>query len=87
MEVELDDFYFGPTVIEATPGHSFTVELFNEGDVPHTFTSESLGVDLVVEPGQRAELGINAPSAVGTVEFFCRFHKSGQNMVGALTVA
>ncbi len=45
MELELDNFYFGPTVVEATPGQTFKVELFNEGGAPHTFTIDSLSID------------------------------------------
>ena len=87
MEVELDNFYFGPNVIEATPGQSFKVELKNEGSAPHTFTIDSLGVDVTVAPGQTGEATVTAPAAAGTVQFYCRFHKSSKNMQGALVVA
>src|SRR6476646_10028729 len=36
-EVELDDFYFKPTVLEGTPGQKVTLELKNEGKTEHTF--------------------------------------------------
>jgi plastocyanin len=87
MELELDDFYFGPTVVEATPGQTFKVELFNEGGAPHTFTIDSLGIDVQLAPEQRMEISITAPSAAGTVDFYCRFHRSSSQMQGALLVA
>lgn len=87
MELELDDFYFGPTVVEATPGQSFKVELFNEGGAPHTFTVDSLNIDEQLAPGDRKEITVNAPAAAGTVPFYCKFHRSSANMQGALLVA
>jgi plastocyanin len=87
LEVELDDFYFGPTVIKATPGQVFKVEVFNEGAAPHTFTIDSLNVDQQVAPDERKEISITAPAAAGEVAFYCRFHRSSGNMQGVLLVA
>ena len=87
MELELDNFYFGPTVIEATPGQTFKVELFNEGGAPHTFTVDSLGIDVTLAPEERKEVSITAPSAAGTVPFYCKFHQTSSKMQGALVVA
>jgi plastocyanin len=87
MEVELDNFYFGPTVIEATPGQSFKVNLFNEGSAPHTFTVDSLNVDERLEPEQRREITVTAPTTAGTVTFYCSLHQTSQNMQGVLVVA
>ncbi|MEA2715972.1 MAG: hypothetical protein QOI99_289 [Actinomycetota bacterium] len=87
MEVELDNFYFGPTVIQATPGQTFKVDVANDGSAPHTFTIDSLNIDVQVAPGAKSEVTITAPSAAGTVQFYCRFHQSTANMQGALVVA
>jgi plastocyanin len=87
MEVELDNFYFGPNVIEATPGQTFKVELVNEGEASHTFTIDSLGIDVTLAPEAKMEVSITAPSAAGTVPFYCRFHQASSNMQGALVVA
>jgi plastocyanin len=51
IEVELDDFYFEPTVLEGEAGQALTVTMFNEGDAPHTFTIDELDVDEELEPG------------------------------------
>ena len=84
MEVELDDFYFGPTYIKATAGQQFTVELFNEGAASHTFTIDSLTIDQQFAPDDRKSVSITAPAS-GTLEFYCRFHK-GRGMQGAIFV-
>ena len=87
MEVELDNFYFGPTVIEATAGQTFKVELFNEGGAPHTFTIDSLDVDVTLAPEERMEVTITAPGTAGTVAFYCKFHQTSSKMQGVLVVA
>src|SRR5215218_3753132 len=55
-EVELDDFYFEPTVLEGTPGQEVTLELKNEGKVEHSFTVDSQGIDKDIEPGDEGEV-------------------------------
>jgi len=85
MEIELDDFYFAPTYIRATAGQRVTVELHNEGQAPHTFTSNGLGnIDEQLAPGARKTITITA-SAGGAAVFYCRFHQS-QGMQGAVIV-
>jgi plastocyanin len=85
IELELDDFYFAPTVLQGEAGQTLTLEAFNEGDQAHTFTSEELGVDEEVEPGGETTLDVTFPGS-GRVVFICRFH-DGQGMRGALEVA
>jgi plastocyanin len=81
---ELDDFYFEPTVLQGEAGQTLTLEAENEGEVAHTFTSEELGVDQEVGPGEEAEIEVTFPDS-GQVVFECRFHGS-QGMRGALEV-
>jgi plastocyanin len=83
-EVELDDYYFEPTVLEGKPGEKVTLELKNEGKTQHTFTIDSQGVDQQVAPGEEAEVDVTIPKS-GAVSFYCKFHK-GSGMAGALTV-
>ncbi len=84
MEVELDDFYFGPTFIKATAGQQFTVELFNEGTASHTFTIDGAGIDQQFAPEDKKTVSLTAPTG-GVLEFYCRFHK-GRGMQGAIFV-
>lgn len=81
LELELDDNYFGPTFVKGSPGGSVTVELVNEGSATHTFTSDALGADEEIGPGDEASVTVTLPDE-GAVEFHCRFHEA-QGMKGA----
>jgi plastocyanin len=81
LELELDDNYFAPTFARGTPGEEVTVELVNEGDATHTFTSDALGVDEELSGGDSSSVTITLPEE-GAVEFHCRFHGE-QGMKGA----
>lgn len=81
IEIELDDFYFEPTFLKGTPGATVHLELANEGDAAHTFTSDALGVDEEIAPGATAEIDVTLPME-GAVQFHCDFH-DGMGMQGA----
>jgi plastocyanin len=81
IDVELDDFYFGPSFIKAKPGQTLTLKLKNDGTKAHTFTSAALKVDETLQPGQSVEKPVTLPSS-GATEFHCSFHQ-GQGMQGA----
>jgi plastocyanin len=83
-EVELDDFYFKPTVLEGKAGEKVKLELKNEGTVEHSFTVESQGIDKDLEPGDEGEVTVTIPKS-GAISFFCKYHKS-EGMAGALAV-
>jgi plastocyanin len=83
--VEMDDeFYFEPTVLKGTAGQTLTIELENEGSLPHNFTLEAQSLDQDVQPGQKGSVMVTFPQS-GIVEFFCRFHR-GSGMIGELSV-
>ena len=81
VEMAMLDFAFDPTFVQASSGTSVTVEVSNEGDVAHTFTSDQLGVDVVLNPGEQGQAEVELPSD-GPVEFVCTFHEA-QGMRGA----
>jgi plastocyanin len=81
VEMEADDFYFEPTFLKVKPGQKVTVELENEGNATHTFTSPALDVNEEIDPGAKATVEVTVP-ANGRADFFCRFHRS-QGMQGA----
>jgi plastocyanin len=85
VEVELDDDYFEPTILEGEPGQKVTLELMNEGNNSHTLTISDQGVDQEVQPGDEAEVDVTFPES-GQLAFVCRFHESN-GMVGALEVS
>jgi plastocyanin len=81
-KVELDDYYFEPTVLQGKAGEKVNLELENEGKVDHTFTIDSEGIDKNLAPGEEAEVTVTIPKS-GVVSFYCRFHKSS-GMAGGL---
>jgi plastocyanin len=81
LELELDDNYFAPTFVRGAPGEQVTVELVNEGNATHTFTSDSLGVDEELSGGDSSSVSVTLPEE-GAVAFHCRFHEA-QGMKGA----
>jgi plastocyanin len=83
-EVELDDYYFEPTVIEGKAGQKVTLELKNEGQETHSFTLGSQGIDQTIGPGEDAKVTVTIPPS-GAISFYCKFHKS-EGMAGALAV-
>ena len=83
-EVELDDFYFKPTVLQGKPGEQVKLELKNESKVEHTFTIDSQGIDQDLQPGDETEVMVTIPKS-GAISFYCKFHKSS-GMAGALAV-
>lgn len=83
-EVELDDYYFEPTVIQGKAGQKVTLELKNEGKVEHSFVIDSQNIDKTIQPGEDAKVTVTIPAS-GAVSFYCKFHKS-EGMAGALAV-
>jgi len=84
FELELDDFYFGPTVLEGEAGQTLTLTLHNEGEAPHTLTIDG-AVDEELEPeAEGVTVDVTYPDT-GALAFYCRFHR-GQGMLGALSV-
>jgi plastocyanin len=82
-EVELDDFYFEPTVIKGSAGAQITLELSNEGSALHNFTLQDQNIDQDVQAGAKEEVTVTFPQS-GFLEFFCKYHKA-LGMVGELT--
>jgi plastocyanin len=82
MELELDNFYFQPTFIKVAPGQKLTLEIKNEGSVPHTFTAPSLNIDKELQPDTKMDVTVTMPMS-GNVPFYCRFHKDN-GMQGAI---
>lgn len=84
LEMELDNFYFEPTFVEAPGGSTVSVELTNEGEAAHTFTIDSLNIDQELQPGESRTVEVELPEE-GQLVFYCRFH-DGQGMKGAFNV-
>jgi plastocyanin len=83
--VELDDFYFEPTVITGQAGQQVKLELENEGDNTHNFSIDDQGIDQDISSGKKATVTVTLPQS-GFVEFYCKFHRT-QGMAGELKAA
>jgi plastocyanin len=84
-QLEASNFAFQPTELSIDPGASTTVEFTNDDNVEHSFTSDDLGIDEVVEGGDSATITLDAPDKDGTHEFHCKFHSqmTGKIVVGS----
>lgn len=85
LDLELDDFYFEPTVIDGTAGETLTLHLENEGSTEHNFSVKDQGIDQDVEDGGKADVTVTFPDS-GTLVFFCKYHQD-MGMRGALEIA
>ncbi|MGW5362888.1 cupredoxin domain-containing protein [Actinopolymorpha pittospori] len=83
--VELEDFYFTPTVLRGRPGQRMTLIVENESQTPHTFTTSDKQLDVQLQPGGIARLAIRFPRS-GNMSFFSTGHER-QGMAGGLTVS
>lgn len=81
LELEQDDFYFGPTFVKAKSGQKIEVEIENEGKATHTFTIDELSIDETLKPGEKKAVDVTIPKG-GTFVYYCRFHR-GRGMQGA----
>jgi len=84
VNVEMNDYYFAPTIIKATAGQKLTLKLSNHGTVKHNFTIASQGISLDVPPRKTASVQVTLPSS-GLIAFSCKYHKA-LGMAGELLV-
>jgi plastocyanin len=85
LEMEADDFYFGPTFIKGPAGAKVTLELHNEGKAKHTFTIDDQKIDQQLDPDAKADVSVTLPAS-GVLVYYCQFHQN-QGMQGALFTA
>ena len=75
------DNSFEPSELEVPSSGEVTVEFTNDGDNPHTFSSEEGGFDSgTVQGGESKTVTFDAPS--GEISFLCNIH--GQAMSGTI---
>ena len=78
-------YYFNPTILQGSAGQSITLNIKNDGSVPHNFSITSMNVNITLQPGASQEVKVTFPQT-GTVEYFCSFHHA-LGMAGELSVA
>jgi plastocyanin len=71
--VEAHDFRFEVQGALPEPGEDVTVRLVNQGEAPHTFSSEDVDLNVEADPGGEGEGTFTVPDG-GTVAFQCDIH-------------
>ena len=84
FEIDQANFSFTHSTIDGSAGQKITFTIKNMGSVPHTFTIDSMNIDVTVPPGSETTVDVTFPTS-GTVDFYCKFHKS-MGMTGTLEV-
>ena len=74
LDMDLGDFYFDPTFVQAAPGTTVTVRLANTGKAPHSFTIDRPKIDVTVSAGGTGMATFQMPKS-GTLAFYCTFHR------------
>ncbi|MEA2460866.1 MAG: hypothetical protein QOH90_1043 [Actinomycetota bacterium] len=85
VTVVATDFQFDTTTLNLEPGEEIDLTFQNDGESPHTFTSDDIeGADLSADPGNSASGTFTAPTEAGTYEFHCSIHPT--QMTGEIVV-
>jgi plastocyanin len=84
FELSAVNFFFSPSTLEGSAGQDLAITIKNEGTTQHTFTIDSLNIDVAIDPGQSQQVDVTFPQT-GTVQFYCRFHQTN-GMIGQLEV-
>lgn len=82
LDLEADNYYFGPTFLRGSPGQKLKVEIENESGTLHNFSIPDQHLDVNIAPKGKVVVAI-AFSSSGVVRFFCKFH-SARGMNGEL---
>lgn len=81
LEIEMAEFRYSPARIRAIENSTGAVTLNNTDDVPHTFTSPKLDIDVEVAAGESEEIDVDLGEDL-RYAFACAFHAE-QGMAGS----
>ena len=84
IEMEMDENYFGPTILKGPAGATVTIDIENEGVRQHNFSVPSQGIDLNCGVRAHDEVEIVFPRS-GVLAFTCKYGITS-GMRGALAV-
>jgi YVTN family beta-propeller protein len=73
LELEADDYYFGPTFLRGNPGQKLTLMVESEASTLHNITIPALGIDKDIPPKGKVQLDVAFPAS-GALTFYCKFH-------------
>jgi plastocyanin len=73
VEIVANDSFFEPETVDLRAGEEVTFEIVNDGDMPHEFSIEKLGISTgTIPPGEAKTVTFNV--AQGRIEFACVIH-------------
>ena len=84
--IEIDDNYYTPNLLTATPGSTVTINLQSKAAGIHNLSVPGQSVDVDVPAGMSASAKVTVP-ANGQLIFYCKFHRDESGMVGAFNAA
>jgi plastocyanin len=85
LEVEIDDNYFKPNIIEGAAGQTVTLKVQSEGKSLHNFSLAAQNISQDIPAGSSATIKVTF-AASGDLQFFCKYHKAESGMAGVLRV-
>jgi plastocyanin len=74
-QIELDNYYFAPTVLKGKPGQKVTLQLKNTSGTEHNFSIDAQHVSEDLQPGKQATVTVTIPKS-GQISFYCKYHKA-----------
>jgi plastocyanin len=85
LEVEADNYYFGPTFLKGTPGQKMKLTVGNDTGTEHNFSAPAVNMDVDAPANKDTEIEVTFPQS-GTLYFFCKYHRqlgmNGELLVG-----
>jgi len=84
VELEADEYYFKPTILQGASGQRLTLEIENESGTLHNISLPEQHLDMDIPPKGKVTVEVVFPAS-GAVRFFCKFHEA-LGMHGALRV-
>ena len=84
LELEADDYYFGPTFLRGNPGQKLTLMIEREASTLHNISIPALGIDKDIPPKGKVRVDVTFPTS-GVLTFSCKFH-GPLGMAGMLKV-
>jgi nitrosocyanin len=83
--IDAKNLAFDPNALIGSPGQALQIRVENKDTVPHNFSIDSQHINILINPGEEQEIDVTFPQS-GSVQFYCVFHRTTNNMVGTLSV-
>ncbi|HEY8740451.1 MAG TPA: cupredoxin domain-containing protein [Candidatus Dormibacteraeota bacterium] len=85
VTLDAQNYRFNPATVTARAGDKITVTVNNRDGVEHNFSISELGVSQDIEKGESKSVTFTATGS-NNLQFFCKYHKATNGMVGTLNL-